>query len=339
MTSYVGWLVLHSIWQGTLVAGAAALALGVLPDDRVHARYGVTCAALCAMLALPCATLAAGSGPGALLGARAAYLLDAAVPVDVVSELGPALLATLAAIWISIVSLMIARLTIDGLRARALSRWARPSNPRVRALAADLGARLRIRGTIDVRSSPDVIAPMVAGVARPVILLPLRLEASLTASQLRAVLAHELAHLRRGDHAANLLQVCAEALLAHHPAAWWISRRIRAEREYACDDVALAATGRNVRSYAHALASLDNARAARIAVAASSGTLLDRLQRIAGMPRRQLTPVRGTLLFAAACVCSAALLAVAAAIPPPWLPPGSRLRRPGPPAASMAAPR
>ena len=81
---------------------------------------------------------------------------------------------------------------------------------------------------------------MVVGWLRPVILLPASALTGLAPSQLEAVIAHELAHIRRHDYLVNLFQTTVETLLFYHPASWWISRQIRAEREHCCDDVAVS---------------------------------------------------------------------------------------------------
>src|SRR4030095_13888079 len=115
--------------------------------------------------------------------------------------------------------------------------------------------------SVHVVESIAVEVPTVIGWMRPVILLPVAAVAALTPAQVEAILAHELAHIRRHDYAVNLLQTTAETLLFYHPAVWWISKRIRAEREHCCDDVAVRVCGDAV-SYAHALAELEAWRAA-----------------------------------------------------------------------------
>ena len=98
------------------------------------------------------------------------------------------------------------------------------------------------------------------------------------------------------------LQIAADALLFHHPAARWLSRRIRVEREYCCDDEAMA-VARDPNMYARALAALEESRTeSRLAVAAASGTLLDRIQRIAGVPRPTLTPLRGSIALVGSAI-------------------------------------
>ena len=130
------------------------------------------------------------------------------------------------------------------------------------------------------------------------ILLPASALAGLTPHQLEAILAHELAHIRRHDYLVNLLQTLVETLLFYHPAVWWLSRRIRVERENCCDDLAVSLCG-DPYTYAQALADLESCAAARaascwpptadrwcIASAAFSALRRTRVARLAGWPER-----------------------------------------------------
>ena len=120
------------------------------------------------------------------------------------------------------------------------------------ATIARFAREMRVTRPVKVLESMLVRAPTVIGWLRPVILLPLGLVTGLTPEQLQAILAHELAHIRRYDYLVNLLQSLAETLLFYHPAVWFISRRIRIERENCCDDIAVAA-GAERFSYAESL--------------------------------------------------------------------------------------
>jgi hypothetical protein len=95
------------------------------------------------------------------------------------------------------------------------------------------------------------------------------------------LLAHELAHIRRRDYLASLLQSIAEAVLFYHPAVWWVSEQIRAERELCCDDLAVAAGG-DPLTYARALAELESRQPRRFnpALAANGGLLVNRIRRL-----------------------------------------------------------
>ena len=145
--------------------------------------------------------------------------------------------------------------------------------------------RLHIRSTVRLLESSLVDVPTMIGWLRPVILWPPALLAGLSVEQFEALLAHELAHVRRHDYLVNLLQTAIETLLFYHPAVWWLSRRIRHERECCCDDLAVAACG-NRLSYARALAALEEHRspARQLALAADGGRLLTRIRRILGLP-------------------------------------------------------
>jgi len=104
-------------------------------------------------------------------------------------------------------------------------------------------------------------APAVLGWFRPVVLLPVRALTGLNEEQIEAVIAHELAHIRRFDCFVNLFQIATETLLFYHPAVWWVSQRIRAEREHCCDDEAILICGDAV-NYARALTLMEEWRTA-----------------------------------------------------------------------------
>jgi hypothetical protein len=129
--------------------------------------------------------------------------------------------------------------------------------------------------------STRAAVPMVVGWLRPVVLVPTAALTGLSTAQLRAVLAHELAHIKRHDAVVNLLQSVFESLFFFHPAVWWLSNRLRVEREFCCDDIAVATCG-DPLTYAKALAALDDARSARPAavLAATGGSLMQRITRL-----------------------------------------------------------
>src|SRR6202043_2235001 len=108
----------------------------------------------------------------------------------------------------------------------------------------------------------------------------------LPAEHLEALLLHELAHIRRHDYLVNILQSIGEALLFYHPAVWWVSGHIRAERELCCDDMAVSVSG-DALTYSRALAQLESYRPVHLtaAVAANGGSLPDRIARLLGQSR------------------------------------------------------
>jgi HEAT repeat protein len=146
-----------------------------------------------------------------------------------------------------------------------------------------LCGQLRVKRPVRLLESALVKVPMVIGWLRPVILLPAGALTGLTTRQLEAIIAHELAHIRRHDYLVNLLQALIETLLFYHPAVWWVSRQIRREREHCCDDLAVAVCG-DAFTYARALLEMERLRAGgpQLALAANGGSLMNRIQRLVG---------------------------------------------------------
>ena len=144
---------------------------------------------------------------------------------------------------------------------------------------------LRISCPVRLVQSLLVETPTVIGWLRPVILLPASLVTNLTPAELDAILAHELAHIRRHDYLVNLLQAFTETVLFYHPAVWLISRRIRIEREFCCDDAAIAACG-NKSEYVRALAAIEHGRTAPVLamsfLGGNTNMTLNRIRRILG---------------------------------------------------------
>ncbi|PYQ18974.1 MAG: peptidase M56 [Acidobacteria bacterium] len=164
----------------------------------------------------------------------------------------------------------------------------------IESTLARLVDALRVSAPVRLYESALVQVPTVIGWLRPVILLPASALTGLSAGQLELILAHELAHIRRGDYLMNLLQTAVETLLFYHPAVWWVSHRMRVEREHCCDDLAVAAGGNPTR-YARALADLQGlcSDAPALAMAATGGSLLERIARLVGPPQHLSRTSRG----------------------------------------------
>lgn len=303
-----GWTLIHFVWQGGLLALAVAAGLRLCRRPSSKARYAVACAGLAAMLASPAITavflsapasvlVTGGDRPRAVSASEVASMAPRASTDDVSSSTDGAA-AGVAAIgldallpfmvwgWLAGVTLLLARfaggcwrvhrLKIASLE-EAASQW--------QAASERLVARLRLDVAVHVVESALVDTPTVIGWIRPVILLPVAVLTNLAPVQIEAILAHELAHIRRHDYAVNLLQTFAETLLFYHPGVWWVSARLREEREHCCDDVAVEVCGEPTM-YAAALAELESCRTCEtgLALAATDGSLLTRVRRVLPVP-------------------------------------------------------
>ena len=178
-----------------------------------------------------------------------------------------------------------------------------------------------IRNGFRIVDSMLVDVPSVIGTIRPVILLPVAALTSLTPDQIEALLAHELAHIRRRDYAVNIAQTLAEALLFFHPAVWWMSARIREEREHCCDDIAVDVCAEPV-VYASALAEIASWRRRDLALSlgAADGALLARVRRILREPEAHtLRAGTGSIALALAILVTAGAVVRSSSEEPPAL--------------------
>ncbi len=150
---------------------------------------------------------------------------------------------------------------------------------------AELATRMGIRTRFQLLQSAQAAVPAVIGWLRPAVIVPISLITTMSPQELDSLLAHELAHIRRHDYLVNLLQTVVETLLFYHPAVWWISSVLRAERENCCDDVAAEMCGDRI-VLAKALARMEELRCHTpgLAMSARNGSLLYRIRRILLVP-------------------------------------------------------
>jgi hypothetical protein len=154
----------------------------------------------------------------------------------------------------------------------------------VEQLRRNMGIARRVR----VAVSEYITVPGVVGCVWPALLLPASMMSGVPTDELRAIIAHELAHVRRYDYLVNFCQMVIEAIFFFNPAVWWISKQVRFEREACCDKTGVAATGQRVK-YAEVLAdwaqTLKDANVSVTAPAigfgqADGGGMLERVRRI-----------------------------------------------------------
>ena len=275
MTHFADWLspttlrplalaLLHFFWQG---AALAALAYALMALCRSAAtRYAVAVAAMILMVSAPVGTFfvleaekPAGTPPGArdtvvLSSAhKVSFAPGAAIHASTSHEATPAYFLWLVEAWFAGVMLLSLRsaggfLAVERLRRKEST----PLERELLELCFSLQRRMGLTRVVRYCHCVHLDAPAVAGWIRPVVFLPMTALTGLSAAQLEAVIAHELAHIRRFDAFVNLFQIAVETLLFYHPAVWWLSRRLRIEREMCADELAVAATGKRLQ-YAQAL--------------------------------------------------------------------------------------
>ena len=295
---------LHFLWQGALVALLAWLALAVLRDARPQVRYAVACVALFACVLLPAWNLMqALGGDGAAAGMQVAMSTSDGVvsmprdPGDMLRlSPSPSTNTLVVALWAAGVAVLSLRMACGLWWVRRVRREAGVDTTGAWQACVDrLAPRLGIARRVVLRLVREGDGPITAGWWRPVVLLPFAIAARMPADAVEALIAHELAHVRRHDYLLNLLQCAVEALLFYHPVVWWLSHRIRIERELVADDLAGNALG-DRRRLAMALSGLaacaTDRPASRLPIhpshfapAAHGGHLMSRIQQLV-RPRR-----------------------------------------------------
>ena len=290
---------LDFIWQGLFVSFLLWVALLILRHRPARIRYAACCAALLTMTVLPVITTAFSylAGPVAALSSNASLpALQRAATVPRAANFDWSLWFNQWAlpVWSAGVLLLSLRLAWASRRVSNLRRASHPADDAILSRVAQLAARMALTRPVRVLMTAAADCPSVVGSLRPVILLPAATLAGLTPQQLEAVLAHELAHILRYDHLVNTLQSAVETLLFYHPAVWWVSSRIRHERELCCDDLAVSVCG-DALCYARALTALERLRVVgpglpALALGSTGGPLLYRIRRIMGETRDAHVP-------------------------------------------------
>ncbi|SFU27640.1 M56 family metallopeptidase [Pseudoduganella namucuonensis] len=347
----LGWSLLHFVWQGVLIGWAASLALHLLRNARPQARYAVACAALLLCAALPLGgtvwrVLEAARGYGA-----APVMTAIALPAgDVVAAaIGPAALDTdqlvswryllqrqlpwLVLLWACGAAVMTLRLSMGLLWVRDRTMASRHAgDPHWQRRLDQLARRLGLGRAVRLAMADGLDGPMTAGCWKPVVLVPASLITGMPPDLLEALLAHELAHIKRHDYLVNLVQSAIEILLFYHPAVWTLSRRIRVEREQIADDLAASTLG-EPRRLALALTELDRFQFStpQLAHAAHGGNLMSRIKRLVRPASEPLSWKIAAPLLGLCTACAVLYAHAAPAVDAPVAPATPALDAPAPP--------
>jgi uncharacterized protein (TIGR03435 family) len=302
MVGRLGWALVHFVWQGVLLACVYLVArTRFARPESARIRYTLSCATLAAMMAAPVVTLITNRTPrpapvltlipGVFTPRLAAGPQSGSIPFDSLPATAPATQAIDAMTWLVVIwlicSLALSIRLIGGClvaaRIRSLGVSAPP--PEWRNALDSLLARTRVSFPVRLLVSGFVQTPAVAGWFKPAILVPAAAITGLAPEYIQALLAHELAHVRRHDYLVSVLQRVVETLLFYHPAVWWLSREIDAEREACCDDAAVELTG-DTLTYVSALATLESRRLEHLALllGANGGSLQRRISRLISQP-------------------------------------------------------
>lgn len=320
----MGMALLHFLWQGVAIAAAAFVAMSMV--RRASAKYVAAVAMLGMMVAAPPLTFMVlkrkqeSSRPTVVVAnvadAPRAEVVAGTAPAKQIFDLefadtrNPSSIYLLwfVEVWfVGVVLLSLRPAAGFFLIERLRFKKGKPVVGVLRERCPELQRRLGLNRVVQYCESLQLEAPAVVGWFRPVVLLPVSALTGLSAQQLEAVIAHELAHVKRLDPFVNLFQIAAETLLFYHPAVWWLSKRIRAERENCCDDVAISVCG-NAVEYARALATMAEWQSApALAMAANRSPLAERVARLLGVAKLDRGLRSAGLAGGVLCLCASVL--------------------------------
>ena len=236
-----------AIWQGALLAAAAALTLRLVPHIPAAARFAIWAAVFILIAALPLTAIAPHRSIASPATEYLWFSINARWTIAI------------AVLWTAASLIRAATLVAAALRVHSLSRNATPIHLS-RTLAPTSARRMQ------VCSSADVDRPTVIGFFAPKILIPIWLLEKLTPQELEHVILHEAGHLDRADDWLNLLQKLTLVVFPLNPALAWVERRLCFERELACDERVLnelASRDHAATSYASSLTTLAEYRLQR----------------------------------------------------------------------------
>jgi Zn-dependent protease with chaperone function len=261
---------LHSLWIGAVIAGGLVLALKAC-ENNPEKRYSLALGALGALVLsvlFSWAIIERSGGPAPTPAAETSHFqvspaikaprafsthVEPVASTPMAPGNKPFWMAGAAFVWLAGQAFMFLRLAFQLLDSGKTRAQSIPIlDERILSALREIEAILGLKRVVQAATHPEILVPGVIGVFSPLILLPVSFATGMSAEQLRAILAHELAHVRRHDFLINVLQQFAEAVLFFNPAVWWINRVIRLERE-ACCDAAAASVTKDEAVYANAL--------------------------------------------------------------------------------------
>lgn len=289
---FISLTLLHFLWQGLVIAGLLFCVNKLTSNKHSQFRYifSLFCLLLCVIA--PTVTFYVLSQPDEIINVSTFTTNDV-----IASPIAPSGMSNtahqiqladytplVAVLWMTGIIVLSMRLTLQMLQVHRLTTTniVQPSD-KLELIFNQLKERLFVTKRARLVISLTAHVPMAIGWIKPVVLLPANLASGLSIAQLEMLMAHELAHIKRYDYLVNLIQTFVELVLFFHPAVKWISKQIRQEREYCCDDLAIHHCG-NQLVYARALAEAEVLRhnIPELAMAATGGDLSSRIHRAVG---------------------------------------------------------
>ncbi len=304
LISEIGWGIIHFTWQASLIALFAMVILKLSRKDNANFRYMVCCISLLLMIILPIVTVALNYYPESnekfiVTATNSNVNVEQVIQNEMVIatrykteeislttwekflEYFDAAIPFITLFWIlGVLIFCIYHLT-------GMLRWRHQIMQNKQDISSDLKQRINllieklgIRQKFNMIQSVKIDIPTVYGWFKPTLIIPVSFFTGMDQKYIDSIILHELAHIKRYDYLVNMFQILMETIGFFHPAVWWISGKIRQEREHCCDDFAVNILGDRLL-YVKSLVQLEETRSTpALALAANGGELMQRVSRI-----------------------------------------------------------
>lgn len=242
----LGWALLQFVWISTLYLGGMALVWKILEKFGGKLEYNIGLGALLALPfipgllfvehngILPPIGLADWDAPAAGQAAHEPLLQE--LPHITGFELAPSFYYWLGIIWAAVACLLVGYYLFSLIVVRLKCRKRPPlNNQKIEKLLKQVAGDSDIKPKFEIKKSGFGEGPAVAGIVRPVFLIPEALTEHYSNDEIKALLLHELIHIKRKDNLFAFLQHIIRSLFFFQPLVWWFNRKISREREHLCD--------------------------------------------------------------------------------------------------------
>ncbi len=330
----LGWTVLHSIWQGSLIGLLLAFFLSYFQKSNAQLRYWYAYIALCLVFITSLSTFFFyfESPIGQLLVEQPSMIetstmhpLNVDIQKPLIEQLQIQLttyftkhLPLIVFVWLLGALLFMLRLIGSYIYVQKVKhRYLFPVAQKWQCKLQKLSTHIGLKQKVDFFESSLISTPMVIGFFKPILLFPVGAINQLHIEEVEAIIVHELAHIQRNDYVLNLIQSVIEVLFYYHPVIWWISNHIRIERENCCDDKVLEICN-NPLDYAKALVSLQTMQnqipILAMPLSNHKSHLLNRVKRILNQPKNK-SNIMEKLTISSLLVCLLFIVSVSATKP------------------------
>jgi bla regulator protein BlaR1 len=336
------WTLLHSLWQGLLLALIAGVIMVMTKKASSALRYNLLCALLLLFLgassytfyaqlhqntaAIPAiihapaiTTIETVGNPTPASTSSTAHTLQNGV--DTLVQYFNAHAAIVVVIWFIVFMARFVKVLSGLVYAQRVRHYqTSPAPAHWQQRLAQLLQKLQISRPVSLLESAVIKIPMVVGVLKPVILVPVGMLTHISPDQVESILIHELAHIRRQDYLFNLIQHLVDTLFFFNPALVWVSSLIRGERENCCDDIAISQT-RSRRQLINALVSFHEytqvANGFALQFAGKENQVVKRVRRIVHKKNHSLNAGERIVLMSSILLLSAAFITTKSSRPEP----------------------